>query len=228
MNRAGGGTLWPSPVLGTAEAQNGTNKDIMAKIDKGYLKRKTAYYNYNESAGYLGASGVGVSTGVGDMVEAEIGSLDVVALVATAGDKHSWFVTIPRDMNVVQPLGLKIKFSTASTTAADTHTWITLYDLIAEDSAYAVATTAMNTPHVAASDTDSGVANAWQWSTRAVIDGSTFSETNLTNGDMISINVELDATDASEAIHLIGIQLDYMPKRGQGPVSTYNAGLTDE
>lgn len=201
----------------------------MAKIDKGYLKRKTAYYSYRDSGSVIGAGdAVDTSTGVGDMVEAEIGSLSMVALVATAGDEHDWFVTLPRDMNVERPLGVKLRFSTASTTAADTHTWITLYDMIAEDAAIAIGTTACDTTHVAASDTDSGVANAWQWSTRAVIDGSTFSETNLTNGDLLAINVELDATDAAEAIHLHGIQLDYMPKRGQGPASTYDAGLTDE
>jgi hypothetical protein len=200
----------------------------MANIDKGRLKRVKKYYDYKDCAGYLGASGVGVSTGVGDMVEAEIGSLSQVALVATAGDEHDWAITVPYDMNVEHDLGVRIKYSTASTTAADTHTWITLYDVIAEDAAIALGTTAMDTTHVAASDTDSGVANAWQWSTRAVLNGGTLTRANLTNQDTLAFNVELDATDASETIHILGIKIDYVPKRSQGPEGTYNPELTDE
>ena len=201
---------------------------MAVNIDAGRLKRKTKYISYRDSHSILGAAGVAVSTGVGDMVEAEIGSLSMVALVATAGDEHDFFINLPRDMNVVHPLGIRIRYSTASTTAADTHTWVTLYDMIAEDAAIAIGTTACDTTHVAASDTDSGVANAWQWSTRAVINGNTFTETNLTNEDILALNIELDATDASETIHLHGICIDYVPKRAQGAPASYNPALTTE
>lgn len=195
-------------------------------IDRGRIKRKTKYISYRDSQSMLGASGVDVSTGVGDMVEAEIGSLSMVALVATASDEHDFFFNLPRDVNVERPIGLKIRYSTASTTAADTHTWIALYDVIAENAAIAIGTTALDT--AIAVDTDSGVANAWQWSPRGEIAGNTFTESNLTNGDLIAVNIELDATDASETIHLHGIQIDYVPKREQGPFPTFNPALGDE
>jgi len=202
----------------------------MPNFDRGMLKRKQVYISYRDSGSMLGASGVDVSTGVGDMVEAEIGTLSMVALVITAADEHDWFLPLPRDMNITREMGIRIRYSTASTTAADTHTWITLYDIIAEDAAIAIGTTALNTTHVAASDTDSGVANAWQWSTRGVINGNTFTETNLTTNALLAINVELDATDASETIHLHGIEIDYVPKRflGNPNATRFNAAYDQE
>jgi len=191
-------------------------------MDRGQLKRIHRYISYQDSGCYLGASGVGVSTGVGDMVEAEVGSLDIVALVMTAGDEHNWYFHLPRDMNINKPFGIQYRYSTASTTAADTHTFISLYDIIAEDAAYAIGTTAFDTTHVVASDTDSGVANAWQWSTRAVLNANRFSETNLTNGDIIAVNFEFDATDAAETAHLHGLRIDYMPKRYLGNPAALN------
>lgn len=198
----------------------------MKNIDRGRIKRKTKYISYRDSQSFLGAAGVGVSTGVGDMVEAEIGSLSMVALVATAGDEHDFFFNLPRDVNVERPIGLKIRYSTASATGTDTHTWIALYDVIAEDAAVAIGTTALDT--AVAVDTDNGVANAWQWSPRGVIDGATFTKDNLTGADLIAVNIEFDATDASETVHLHGIQIDYVPKRGLGPFPTFNPALTDE
>jgi hypothetical protein len=200
----------------------------MASPDRYRLKRKTKYISYRDSGAMLGAAGADASTSTGVPVEAQLAALVNVALVMTAGDFHDWFVVLPRDMNPTQPMGIKIRYSTESTTAADTHTWITLYDVIPEDSAIAIGTTALDVPHVAADDTDSGVANAWQWSTRGVINGNTFTEANITNGDLLAINVELDATDAAEEINLHGIQLDYVPKRYQGHPSTFNPALADE
>lgn len=198
----------------------------MAIIDKGRLKRKTKFVHYRDSHSVLGASGVDVSTGVGDMVEAEIGSLSMVALVATAGDEHDFFVPVPRDLNWTQPVGIRVRYSTASTTDTDTHTWIALYDVIAEDAAIAIGTTALDT--TIAVDTDNGTANAWQYTPRGVIDGGTVSEDNVTGEDLLAINVELDATDAGETIHLHGISIDYVPKRGQGMPQTFNPAVIDE
>jgi hypothetical protein len=188
----------------------------MSQIDRGYNKRITRYISYRESGCVIGTSGVAASTGTGDMVEAEVGSLDIVALVATAGDKHTWYLPLPRDMNITKDFGVRVKYSTASTTAADTHTWITLYGITAEDAAPVIGVTAMDTTHVVASDTDSGVANAIQKSTRAALNANTFTEAQLTGNAELSINVELDATDASETIHIHGIYIDYVPKRGLG------------
>jgi len=202
----------------------------MPNFDHGMLKRKNLWIPYSSSNAMLGASGVDVSTGVGDMVQAEISTLSMTALVITAGDEHDVFLPLMRDMNITRELGVRHMFSSASTTSADTYTWITLYDIIAEDAAIAIGTTAMSTTHVAASDTDSGVANSWQWSTRASLNGNTFTETNLTNSELLAINVELDATDASETIHYIGTMLDYVPKRflGNPNATRFNAAYDQE
>jgi hypothetical protein len=193
----------------------------------GRVQRKFKYIDVQQSGSILGAGGVSVSTGVGDMVTAEIGSLSKVSLVITAGDEHDFFMRLPRDMNVLHPMGVRIFFTTASTTGADTHTWITLYGVIDEDAAWALGTTAMDTTHVVATDVDSGVANGWQKSTRAIIDGATFTRTQVVARSLLAFNLELDATDASEAIHLDGIEVDYVPKRYVGPDWTWNPNVDD-
>jgi hypothetical protein len=96
-----------------------------------------------------------------------------------------------------------------------------LYDVIAEDSAMAIGTTALDTPFT--TDTDNGTANAWQDSPRGIIAKNTFTEANVTNQDFLAFNLELDSDDATEEMNVYGIVMDYMPKVGLGGPSSFNA-----
>lgn len=190
-------------------------------------KRCSMFIPYRMGLGVVGSgSAADGGAGVGGPVEAEVGSVGAVGAVMTASDEYDFFFPIPRDMNVTQEFGIRVRFVTASTTGSDTHTWIGLYDVIAEDAALAVGSTALDT--TIAVVTDNGTASAWQDTARGIINGNTFTKANLTNSDFLAINIELDATDASEAINLLGIVIDYMPKRGLGGFPDFNAAFDQE
>ena len=199
----------------------------MANLDDGRLKRKQIFLGYQEGIrGLISSAGVSASTGVGDAPEAEAGSLSAVGLHMDAGDEHDWFWVLPRDLNWTQPIGFKVRYSSASATGTDTRLWILLYDVIAEDSALALGTTALST--TIASDTDNGTANAWQDSPRGVLNGGIITEAQVTGQAIMALNLELDSDDASEEMNMYGLMIDYVPKRSQGSPSTFNPGLTDE
>lgn len=199
----------------------------MALIDKGRLKRKVVFLGYQEGIrGLISSAGVSASTGVGAAPEAEAGALSAVGLHMDADDEHDWFWIIPRDLNPLHEIGFRVRYSSASSTAADNHDWILLYDVIAEDAALALGTTALDT--AIASDTDNGTADAWQDSPRGVLNGNSITEDNVTNSDLLALNLELGVDDASEEMNMYGLLIDYVPKRGQGHPQTFNPGLTDE
>jgi len=190
-------------------------------------KRKSVFIGYQDGMrGLLGASGVSVSTGVGDAPEAEAASLSAVGLHMDANDEHDWFLHIPRDLNWTQEIGFRVKYSSASATAADDRRWIILYDVIDEDSAIAIGTTALST--AIADETDNGTADAWQYSPRGILDGNIITKAQVTNGSILALNLELDLDDASEEMNMYGIVMDYMPKPGLGGPSGFNTEYDNE
>ena len=193
------------------------NPDYMGK-----RLRIEKFYSYRDNAGFIGANSASASTGVGGMSEAEVSTLGVGSLVIVAGNEHDWFIPLPRDMNVLHDFGVRIAWSSASTTSSDTYEWITLYRTIAVGAAWAIGTTAMDTTHTVALDVDSGTANARQISTRAAIDGGTFTEAQVAATTKLALNVEMNATDADETINLLGILIDYMPKDWLGSPRAIN------
>ena len=196
------------------------NPDYMGK-----RLRIEKFYSYRDNAGFIGAAGVSVSTGVGGMSEAEVSTLSVGSLVIVASNEHDWFIPLPRDMNVLHDFGVRIEWSSGSSTDTDTYTWITLYDVIAVGAAWAIGTTAMDTTHTSALDLDSGVVNARQVSTRAAIDGGTFTEAQVAAGSKLALNIELDARTTGSTVNLTGIYIDYMPKSWVGPPRAINTLL---
>ncbi len=192
----------------------------------GYRVRKNIFLPYNVQAGFLGAAGVSVSVGAGDAPEAEAGSLEAVGLnMDPTTDGHSWQWHIPYDMNWLHPIGFQVKYSTASADSSDDRHWVVLYDVIAEDAAIAVATTALDTAIVA--ETDNGTANAWQYSPRGILDGETLTKVNVEQGAILLLNLVLLLEDASEEMNMYGLRIDYMPKQWQGAPSKYNAPDAD-
>ncbi len=171
----------------------------------------------------VGALEIGLGTGA--EIVTEIGALGIGAPLMVAGDMIDCVWVIPHDLNWSLEIGIRVVFNTASATDTDTHEWITLASVLAEGTAHKIATGALDT--VIGVETESGVANAWERSPRGVIDGSTLTEANVLNSDFLSLNTELQATDASEAIHFWGLLIDYMPKRYQGQVQSFQADLAE-
>lgn len=202
---------------------------MATNIDAGRLKRKTVYFPYDSNHGIIGAGGVSVGAHTGAPVQQEIGSLGLVGLLLdTAGDMCNMLTEIPRDLNINHPVGVRVIYLTGSATAADTINWIVLYDKISIGEALAVGATALNT--TIASTTVTGVANALERSPRGVINGNTFSKSDLTGNAFISWNIEMDAFAGglTEDKFFLGLQLDYVPKRAQGAPAAYNPAHDSE
>ena len=203
----------------------------MANPDRmGFLKRECIFLGYQEGTrGLISSAAVSASTGVGDAPEAEASTLSAVGLhMDPTTDSHDWFWTIPRDLNYMHEIGFRVRYSTASATAADDRQWVILYDTIDEDAAMAVGTTALSTAIVAA--TDNGTANAWQYSPRGILNGQTITEAQVIAQSYLSINLVLLLDDASEEMNMYGLMIDYMPKRYRGSAAAlvHNAALADE
>ncbi len=189
---------------------------------RGLRVRKHIFLPYNVQGGFIGASGVGTTTGAGPAPEIETGTLEAVGLhMDPTTDGHSWQWHIPWDMNWAQEIGFKVKYSSASTTAADDRHWVLLYDVIPEDTAIAVATTALSTAIVA--ELDNGTADAWQYSPRGILNGGVLIRSNVEQNDMMMLNLVLLVDDSSLVMNMYGLRIDYMPKEWQGPPSSLNA-----
>lgn len=185
--------------------------------------RKHIFLPYNVQAGLLGASGVSASVGAGAAPQAETGAVEAVGLHmdAVVPDGHSWQWHIPWDMNWLHPIGFKVKYSSLSVTAADDRLWTMLYDIISEDTAIAVATTALSTAIIA--EKDNGVANAWQYSPRGILNGQTLTKSNVEQNDIMLLNLVLTTDDSSLEMNMYGLRIDYMPKKWQGSPPQFNA-----
>ncbi len=191
----------------------------------GFRVRKHIFLPYNVQGGMIGASGVGVTTGTGPAPELETGALEAVGLHMDASDGHSWQWHIPWDVNWSHEIGFKVKYSSASITAADDRLWTLLYDVIPEDTAIAVATTALDTAIVA--ETDNGTANAWQFSPRGILDGDTLIKSNVEQNDIMVLNLVLLLDDSSLVMNMYGLRIDYVPKQWQGPPPSFHLADAD-
>lgn len=202
----------------------------MANPDRiGRIKRVTEYYPYRSYHGVIGAAGVATSAHTNAAPEQEVSTLGYVGLeMNTAGDMVNMLTPIPRDLNRIHPIGASVVYQTGSATAADTIDWIALYDVFAEGTALAVATTALDT--AIAQDTVTGTAQALEISPRGVINGETITEAQLTGLGFIGWNIEMDAKAAglAEDIIFLGLLIDYVPKRYQGAEHHFNPALADE
>ena len=200
----------------------------MPSPDRMGPKRKSIFLGYQEGIrGLISSGAASASTGVGDAPEAEVAALSAVGLHMDASDEHDWFWVIPRDLNITQEIGFRVRYSSASATAADTRSWIILYDIIPENSAIALGTTALSTI-IALLETDNGTANAWQESARGVLNGDTVTEANLTTQAIMAINLELDSDAASEEMNMYGLMIDYVPKRYLGEPVSWNPAYDRE
>ncbi len=199
----------------------------MASPDRqGFRVRKSIFLPYNVQAGFLGAGGVSVSVGAGDAPEAETASLEAVGLHMDATtDGHSWQWHIPWDVNWLHPIGFKVKYSSASVTAADDRHWVLLYDVISEDTAIAVAGTALSTAIVA--ELDNGTADAWQYSPRGILNGEILTQSNVEQNDIMLLNLVLLVDDSSLLMNMYGLVIDYAPKQWQGPPPSFNPAPND-
>ncbi len=171
--------------------------------------------------GWTTAGTVPVGLHTGAPVFAEIGTLGFGA-VKFEGEGDEWcnLWALPADVDVDQPLYLRVVYSSGSSTAADTMTFIVTYKAFAEGEAFAAADTALNTA-IAADTYGGAAANTVAKTAWGKINGAVLSE-----GDILLIETEIHATDAtiaSEFVYLVGLEVEYSPKRTAGTGNSQEA-----
>lgn len=169
---------------------------------------------------FLPVPGIGeTATGLvgrhtGAPVTAEISTLGYGAVqFDTAGDEFVHVLPLPRDVDVDQPIYFRIYWTTDSTTAADTATFILTYADIAAGEALTAADTALSTA-IAVDTYGSASADVLAITEWGKLNGKT-----LTAGDLLILETEIDATDAtigSEYIYYFGLEMEYTPAETKG------------
>ena len=156
------------------------------------------------------AAGIGQHTGA--PIEAEIGTTgDAGFLVDTAGDMVVTTHMIPSDFDRKFPLKVRVHWSSASTTTADTIDFIVLYSaLIPEVTGQITPATALSTA-IAQDTVPTTTALTRNRTAWGVINGNTISK----YAEDISWLIELDAFAAglTEAKNILGLELMYTPRR---------------
>lgn len=122
---------------------------------------------------------------------------------------------LPSYFDITHPIGVTLEWATASSTDADSVTWLVRYAETEIGEAIPTALTsysALNTA-ISAQSVDTLAANVLRETSRGVINATT-----LSKGSRISFNIEMDAaTDPTDAAYLGALILDYMPKWMDGP-----------
>lgn len=156
-----------------------------------------------------------VSAGVGGGILREISAGGISGLLmATAGDDIRHFMEIPQDWDRSQKVRVRIIYSTASTTAADTITWKFAYRLITPGTTDFGATSVVLDTLLAA-DNVSGTADAIERSAAAgVINAKSLGIAAL----YWLFGVEMDAFAAglTEGKTLLGVEFEYTKRTGYG------------
>lgn len=135
-------------------------------------------------------------------------------LMNTANDDVAHFMHVPTDWDRERDIGIRILWTTASSTIADTVTWKFLYNTVEKNATVmAKPATILNTVLVA--EVDTATAYIVQRSqTEGVLAGGI-----LTKGspDYLSFLVEMDAKSGiTEDIFLLGVEFEYTVRAGRG------------
>lgn len=188
----------------------------MLSANKIKMVRQIDFIPITEFNGLGAATTVLDSIGAGDPVFQEIGTTGLNGLLmASDGDDIRHFMRIPTNWDRDHPIYVRVVWSSASTTSADTIDWVVLFDQIEPETTGGTViapATALDT--AIAQDTVHGTANVVQKTANGVINGGTL----LDASEYISFLVEMHdfAAGLTEDKNLLGIEFEYTPKFDAG------------
>ena len=151
--------------------------------------------------------------------------------IQTAGDVYSTFLRVPNDVDPRYPMGFKINYVSGSSTAADIVDWIILADFKAENVALLAPTTVLDTVIDVAGTIGTATADLNNWSSRGVKDADFLTRDEIEAGAAMMFSVELDSTQttlSSEELHMLGVEIDYVPQRTRGRGHEMDSRLTTD
>ena len=150
-------------------------------------------------------------TGVGTPPMMYQGTSLISGFSMEAAAEVDYYGMIPSDLDIRQPIGVRVVYTHGSATATDTVTWIVLRSIgYADDNtAMVIGATALDTT-VAAQTLTGAVARELKRTARGVINANTFTQDDY----FWAFNTELDATDVAttEGVYFLGLEVDYVPR----------------
>lgn len=152
----------------------------------------------------------GSHTGAPITVEIAAAGVNAVTM-DTAGDMVATYMQLPYDFDIKQSMYVRVHWSTASVTTADTIDWIVTFLAITPNTtAIADATTALNST-IAQDTVPTTTADTWNVTAFGRINGDTFTEAN--EGVVWKVEMDAFAAGLTEAKNFLGLELVYTPKR---------------
>lgn|SRR3990167_6301203 len=166
--------------------------------------------------GMLGAAGVDAGSGTGAPVDQEISTFGINALLMdTAADEINHLMLLPGDLDIFQPIRVRVHWTSGSATTADTIDWLVRYlKVVPDTTVLASAATALDVQP----DQDTVIgAYTHQVTTWGQIQPAVTAIAE--NVEIIEWEVELDAFAAglTEDKFFLGLEIAYTPKRLWGP-----------
>lgn len=171
--------------------------------DRLYIPAK-AFATIEDAAGF----------GAGNPVISRVTSRDIVGFqMDVAGDIATGALKVPIFFDPEHTLGIKVHWTSGSSTAADTIDWIFKRNFVIEDA---------QIPTLISTDLDTlisqdtvGVATTFinKWTARGLINANWLTRTQIEAGAIMVFSVEMDASAidlAVEKVWLLGIELDFV------------------
>ena len=175
-------------------------------------KRKKVPVNLVDFSSVIGAAGVNAGLAAGVNVFQEIAALNLAGvLFDTAADAQSHYMDVPYDLDPDSEIGFKVKWTSGSSTTADTITWAIKCDLLAEGANLIEATTVLDT--VIAEDTVTGTPDC-QWTSRGIKNKGALTQAQVDAGATMVFTVLLGAFAAGldEDKFALSVVFDYKVK----------------
>lgn len=176
------------------------------------------------TSGLVGAETAGVTT-------VEVTNVGMMTCHMADGEFLNGYIRCPYDLDVKHPIGFRVAY-TLDHDGAGTATvaWILLQDAIAEGSAIALPSTALNTTIANDSYVDGNrVASVTdfllQWSGRGIRNSLGLSKEQVEDGAFITMKLEMDAATNETTVRFIGMEMDYTIHNTIGAGPTVNTPL---
>jgi hypothetical protein len=182
------------------------------------MVKQTKFISYAQ----MGIVGDFVSMGVNGDSVAEVNSSNMGGvLLDTDGSSIAGLIQLPTECDRDNDIGIRVVFSSASTTAADKANWIVLYKaLIPETTVVEAAATALNTT-IATDTIGDTTAHVLRQSPQGIINGGTLGDT------VRYLIVDIEADDLDTALTFYGIELEFTPKFYKGRITEAPAWAND-
>ena len=128
-----------------------------------------------------------------------------VTLATTEDLNHT--MPLPYDIDPEEEVGFTVNWCTSDTTITHTVVWTVLFDTKAENIAFAVASTALNT--IITSDVPNATGDVNQWTSRGIKNAGFLTRDQVAGGRYAAVIKVYPTTSDVTGIRFLGLEIDY-------------------